>query len=96
MTPKIVVGVSVLLQICCHFDWGMQYLCIFVEEAVTLLSANTDECVRTLFCGRSRNNDQVKVAAKNIYARMFACELWVKRVGTFGAVLYLNRRPKEP
>ena len=29
------------------------------------------------------SNDQVKVAAKNINAKIFACELWVKRVGTF-------------
>ena len=37
------------------------------------------------------DNDQVKVAAKNINAKCFACELWVKRVGTFGVVLYRNQ-----
>ena len=39
------------------------------------------------------SNDQVKVAAKNINANFFACELWVKRVGTFGVVLYHNQCP---
>ena len=33
-------------------------------------------------------HDQVKVAAKNISAKIFACEFWVKRVGAFGMVLY--------
>ena len=37
------------------------------------------------------SNDQVKATAKNINAKFFACELWVKRVGTFGVVLYLNQ-----
>ena len=37
------------------------------------------------------SNDQVKVAAKNINAKIFACELWGKRVGTFGVVLYRNQ-----
>ena len=39
------------------------------------------------------SNDQVKVAAKTIKANFFACELWVKRVGKFGVVLYPNERP---
>ena len=44
-------------------------------------------------CGQSLNisDDQVKVATKNINASFFACELWVKRVGTFGVVLYRNQ-----
>ena len=29
--------------------------------------------------------------AKNINAKIFACELWVKRVGTFAVVLYRNQ-----
>ena len=44
------------------------------------------------------SNDQVKVAAKNINAIIFfffffffASELWIKRVGTFGVVLYRNQ-----
>ena len=45
MTPNFVVFVSVLLPICCHIDWGMPYLCIFVEEVVTLLVAITDKCL---------------------------------------------------
>ena len=36
-------------------------------------------------------HDQVKATAKNINAKFFACELWVKRVGTFGVVLDLNQ-----
>ena len=43
MTPIFVVYVSVLLLICCHFGWGIPYLCIFVEEVVTLLGAITDK-----------------------------------------------------
>ena len=39
MAPNFVVVVGVLPQICCHIIWGMPYLCIFVEEVVTLLSA---------------------------------------------------------
>ena len=39
------------------------------------------------------SNEQVKVAANNINAKFCACELWVKRVGTFGVhvVLYRNQ-----
>ena len=37
------------------------------------------------------NYDQVKVSAKNINANLFACELWVKRVGTFCVELYRNQ-----
>ena len=37
------------------------------------------------------SNDQVKVSAKDIKPKFIACELWVKRVGTFGAVLYRNQ-----
>ena len=71
----------------------MPFLCIFVVEVVTLLDAITDKWVRTLVCGQNENisNDQVKVAAKNIDAKFFACELWVKRVGTFGLVVYRNQ-----
>ena len=35
----------------------------------------------------------MKVAAKHMNAIFFACELWVKRVGTFGVVLYRYQRP---
>ena len=44
-----------------------------------------------LVCGRNQNtcNNQVMVAAKNISAKSIDCELGVKRVGTFGVVLYL-------
>ena len=42
MTPNFVVAVSVLLPIC---GWGLPYLCIFVEEVVTLLGAITDKWV---------------------------------------------------
>ena len=45
MSPNFVVFVSVLLQICCHIVWGMSYMCIFVEEVVTLLGAITDKLV---------------------------------------------------
>ena len=95
MAPNFVVVVSVLLPICCHIDWGMPYLCNFDEEVVTLLGAITDKWVWTLVCGRNYNisNDQVKVTAKIIHAIFFACELWVKRVGTFGVVLYRNQWP---
>ena len=43
MPPNFVVFVSVLLPICCHIGWGIPYLCIFVEEVVTLLGAITDK-----------------------------------------------------
>ena len=42
MTPYFVIFICVLLQICCHIGWDMPYLCIFVEEFVTLLDAITD------------------------------------------------------
>ena len=35
----------------------------------------------------------MKVAAKNKNAKFLACELWVKRVGTFGVVLYRKQWP---
>ena len=45
MATNFAVVVSVLLPICCHIGWGMPYLCIFVEEVVTLL------CVQLLING---------------------------------------------
>ena len=71
----------------------MPYLCICVEEVVRTLGAITDKWVcRTIVCGQNWNisNEQVKVAAKNINAKFFACELWIKRDGTFAVVLYRN------
>ena len=56
----------------------MPYLCICVEEVVRTLGAITDKWVcRTIVCGQNWNisNEQVKVAAKNINAKFFACEL---------------------
>ena len=38
-----------------------------------------------------KSNYQVKFAAKNINANCIACELSVKRVDTFGVVLYRNQ-----
>ena len=67
--------------------------CIFVEEVVQLSGTITDKWVLTLVCGLNKNisNYQVKVAAKNISAKFFACEFCVKRVGTLGVVLYRNQ-----
>ena len=45
MTPNFVVDVSVFLTSYCHIGWGMRYLCVFVEEVVTLLDAITDKWV---------------------------------------------------
>ena len=45
MTPTFVVVVSVLLPMCCHIGWDMQYLYILVEEVITLLGAITDKWV---------------------------------------------------
>ena len=71
----------------------MPYMCIFVEEVVPLSGTIADKWLLTLVCGRNKNisNDQVKVAAKIISTKFFACEFRVKRVGTFGVVLYHNQ-----
>ena len=45
MTPKFVVVVNVLLQICCHIVSGMPYVRFFVEDIVALLGAMTDKWV---------------------------------------------------
>ena len=37
--------VGVLPPFCCNIGWGMPYLCIFVQEVVTLLVAITDKWV---------------------------------------------------
>ena len=70
----------------------MPYTSFFVEEVVPLLGKMTDKLVLTFVCGQNSNicNDLVKVAAKIVSAKIFACELWVERVGTFGLVLYRN------
>ena len=47
--------------------------------------------VNTCLWSELEHNDQVKVAAKIMNAKFFACELWVKRAGTFGVVLYCNQ-----
>ena len=39
------------------------------------------------------SNHHVKFAAKQFKAKHIACELLVKRVVTFGVVLYSNQRP---
>ena len=49
--------------------------------------------VKTCLWSWSISDDQVKVVAKNKNAKLFACELWVKMVGTFGVVLYHNQWP---
>ena len=67
-----------------------------LKTFVTLLGAIADKWVWTLVCGRNKNinNGHVKVAAQNLIAKRFlACELWVKRVGIFGVVLYRNQWP---
>ena len=53
----------------------------------------TDKLVLTFVCGRNKNisSDLVKVAAKNVSANFFACELWVERVGTFDVVLFRSQ-----
>ena len=38
---NLIFVVSVLLPIYCHIGWGMPYLCIIVEEGVTLSGAIT-------------------------------------------------------
>ena len=93
MAPNFEAVFSVILQICSQIYRGMPYLCIFVEEAVPLLEAMTDKLVLTFVCGRNLNisNNLVKVAAKIESAKFIACELWVERFGTFGAVLHRNQ-----
>ena len=64
---------------------------------VALLGAVTDKWVWKLFCGRNLkiSNSQVKFAAKNQKSNVIASELLVKvkvkRVVSFGAVLYHNQ-----
>ena len=93
MAPNFEPVVSVLLQICGQICRGMPSRCIFIEEVVSLLGEMTDKLVLTFVCGRNKNisNDLVKVSAKIESAKVFACELWVERVGTFGVVLYRNQ-----
>ena len=93
MAPNFEAVFSVFLQICCQIYRGMPYSCIFVQEVVPLFGAMTDKLVLTFIFGRNKDisNDLVKVAAKIESAKFFACELWVKRVGTFGVVLYRNQ-----
>ena len=92
MAPNFEAVVSVLLPICCQICEGMPYPCVFVEEVFPLLGATTDKLVLTFVCGRNKNisNELVNVAATTISTKLFACELWVERVGTFGVVLYLS------
>ena len=63
----------------------------FVEAIAALLSVMTNKLVWKLVCGRNKkiSNDQIEFAAKNLKAKLFVCELSVKRVVTFGVVLYL-------
>ena len=52
----------------------------------------TNECEHLSVLGiKNISNDQIRVVPKNINANFFACELWVKRVGTFDVVLYRNQ-----
>ena len=71
----------------------MPYQCIFVEYFVALLGAITDKCVWKLDCGINKKirNHQFKFATKNIKAKFIACEHSVKRIVTFGVVLYHNQ-----
>ena len=73
----------------------MPHLCFFVVEFVTFLGVFTGKWVWTLLWVRNKSisNGQVKVATENKNAIFFPCELWVKRVCTFGVVLYRNQWP---
>ena len=53
----------------------------------------TDKCVEKLVCGRNYklSNDQVKFATTNIKEKNIVCDFPVKRVVTFGEVLYLSQ-----
>ena len=53
MAPNFEAAASVLLQICGQICRGMPYPCIFVEEAVPLFGAMTDQLVLTCVCGRN-------------------------------------------
>ena len=75
MTPNFVVVVSVLLPFCCHIDWGMPYLCIFLKKLLLYQVQLLINRCEHLSVVRIR---LVKVAAKNINAKLFACELWEK------------------
>ena len=93
MTPNFVVVVSVLLPICCHIGSGMPYLYIFVGEVVMLLGAISEKmgvktCLWSVLEHKQRPD---KGCSKNKNAKFFACELWVKRVSTFGVVMYRNQ-----
>ena len=93
MAPNFEAVVGVSLQICGQICRDMPYPCIFVEEVVPLLGKMSDKLVLTFVCGRNQNisNDLVKISAKIESAKLFACELWVEMVGTFGVVLYRNQ-----
>ena len=67
----------------------MPYLCIFVEDIVSLLGAITDKWVLTLVCGRNKIISIAgKGCSKNTKVKFIASQLSIKRVVTFGMALY--------
>ena len=90
MKPNFVIVFNVLLPICSHIGSGLLYLLIFCEESFALFGAKTDKwLIQLIYCRNQKtSNDQAKFEAKNINVNFNACELSVKRVVTFGAVLY--------
>ena len=92
MTPNCIAVVNVLMPICCHIHSGMPNLYIFVEDIFAILGAMTYKWLRKLVCGRNwKLNGHVKFENKNIKAKFIDCDFSVKRVVTFGVVLYRNQ-----
>ena len=87
------MSLAFLLPECCHIGSGMPYICIFVEDIVSLSGSMTDKWVYKFVFDLilKISHYKVKVAATNIKAKFIAGELSVKRVVSFGMELYPNK-----
>ena len=87
-TPTLSVVVNVLLSIYCHLGSGMPYLHIFCWR-----NGRVIRCNDWLMGVKNSSVIGIRKQAmirKNVKANCIACELLVKRVVTFGVVLYRN------
>ena len=73
---------------------GVCHICAFLLKKLSRYSVkllnNGCEHLSVVRIGTQVKTRQ-RLQQKNIHAKFFACELWVKRVGTFGVVLYRNQ-----
>ena len=90
MTPNVLVVVRLYFPFVAILA-GICHICAFCH---VIRSNHWWKGVNTRLWSELEHKEwHGKCCSKNIKAIVFACELWVKRIGTFGVVLRRNQWP---